>query len=85
MIIRSLVQAVTLFAVAAVTSSAQQAPAFEPVPALSYRVVDGFFQLPTETNFGEVSGVAINSEGHIFVFQRAKPMLVGWESHQPKQ
>lgn len=45
------------------------------VPALSYRVVPDFFQYPHEWHFGEVSGVAVNSQGHIFVFQRAAPML----------
>jgi catechol 2,3-dioxygenase-like lactoylglutathione lyase family enzyme len=47
-----------------------------PVPELAYRVVPDFFQLPAGMNFGEAAGVAVNSKGHIFLFQRAKPMLV---------
>jgi DNA-binding beta-propeller fold protein YncE len=48
---------------------------FAQVPALSYRAVPNFFQMPKEWHFGEVSGVAIDSRGHIFIFQRTAPML----------
>ena len=30
-----------------------------------------FFKLPAGMNFGEVSGVAVNSRGHVFVFTRS--------------
>ena len=41
------------------------------VPELAFDSVPNFFQLPPGTNFGEVSGVAVNSKGHIYVFTRA--------------
>lgn len=45
---------------------AQPAP-----PALSFESVPEFLKLPPGTNFGEVSGVAVNSTGHVFVFTRS--------------
>lgn len=45
---------------------AQQAP-----PDLPFDSVPDFFKLPPGMNFGEVSGVAVNSKGHIFVFTRS--------------
>lgn len=45
-------------------------------PLLAYRVVDHFFQLPAHMNFGEVSSVAIDRRGHIFVFHRGTNPLV---------
>jgi hypothetical protein len=49
------------------------APSFaqERVPDLPFESVPDFLKLPTGTNFGEVSGVAVNSKGHVFVFTRA--------------
>src|SRR5580700_5254009 len=44
---------------------AQQAP-----PEITYRSVPDFLKLPQDLYFGEVSGVAVNSKGHIFVFSR---------------
>lgn len=79
MIARAITLAAIFVATAAVVSQAQKAPAYEPVAALPYRVVDGFFKLPPGINFGEVAGVAVNSENHIFVFQRTKPMLVEFD------
>lgn len=40
------------------------------LPQLNYRVVESFFQLPPNFNFAEVSGVALDKNGHIFVFNR---------------
>jgi hypothetical protein len=40
------------------------------VPELPYRSVPDFLHLPSDLYFGEVSGVAVNSKGHIFVFSR---------------
>ena len=45
------------------------------VQALGYQVLPEFFKFPPGFVTGEASGVAINSRGHIFLFQRAKPML----------
>jgi hypothetical protein len=40
------------------------------VPELHYRSVPDFLHLPADLYFGEVTGVAVNSHGHIFVFSR---------------
>jgi sugar lactone lactonase YvrE len=40
-------------------------------PALTAESVPDFLKLPAGANFGEVSGVAVNSKGHIFVFTRS--------------
>ena len=42
-----------------------------PVPELQFESVPDFLKLPAGMNFGEVSGVAVNSRGHVFVFTRA--------------
>ena len=62
---------VTLKAAAQLTETA----AFQPVPELGYRVVPDFFHAPAGLTVGEASGVALNSKGHIFLFQRATPTL----------
>lgn len=54
-------------------SLAQQA--FQQVPELSYNVVPDFFKFPKGMVQGEAAGVAVNSRGHIYLFQRTKPML----------
>jgi DNA-binding beta-propeller fold protein YncE len=54
---------------------------FAQVPTLSYRAVPNFFQTPKEWHFGEVSGVAIDSRGHIFIFQRVTPMLSEFDAN----
>jgi len=40
------------------------------VPEIPYRSVPGFLKLPADLYLGEVTGVAVNSRGHIFVFSR---------------
>src|SRR5215470_7851540 len=55
-----------LFFLAAPSAFAQQS-----VPDLPFDSVPDFFKLPPGMNFGEVSGVAVNSKGHIFVFTRS--------------
>ncbi|HEV2489106.1 MAG TPA: peptidyl-alpha-hydroxyglycine alpha-amidating lyase family protein [Candidatus Acidoferrales bacterium] len=45
-----------------------------PVPEISYRSVPDFLKLPADLYFGEVSGVAVNSKGHVFVFSRGNSM-----------
>ena len=50
----------------AVPSTAQQS-----VPEIPFDSVADFFKLPAGTHFGEVSGVAVNSKGHVFVFTRS--------------
>jgi DNA-binding beta-propeller fold protein YncE len=62
------------------TLAQQEKPAaFQPVPELPYRVATDFFQFPTEAVPGEVAAVALNSKGHIFVFQRSKPNLIEFD------
>jgi DNA-binding beta-propeller fold protein YncE len=46
---------------------------------LDYRVVPDFLKLPSSLYFSEVSGVALNSKGHIFVFQRGVHPLVEFD------
>jgi 6-bladed beta-propeller len=55
-----------LFVLLAAPSFAQQTP-----PDLPFDSVADFLKLPTGMNFGEVSGVAVNSKGHVFVFTRS--------------
>jgi sugar lactone lactonase YvrE len=40
------------------------------VPVIPFRSVADFLKLPADVYFGEVSGVAVNSKGHVFVFSR---------------
>lgn len=76
-------QALLLFAASA-AAQPQTPPArsagFAPVAELAYRVAPNFFQLPPGMNFGEASGVALDSKGQIFLFHRAKSMLVEFDS-----
>jgi sugar lactone lactonase YvrE len=48
------------------------APAFaqQDVPAIPFDSVPNPLKLPTNMYFGEVSGVAVNSKGHVFVLSR---------------
>jgi DNA-binding beta-propeller fold protein YncE len=55
-----------VFALLATTSSAQQ-----PVPEIPFDSAPNFFKLPADMNFGEASGVAVNSKGEIAVFTRS--------------
>lgn len=43
----------------------------ETVPQIPFESVPDFLQLPAGMNFGEVPGVAVNSQGHVFVFTRS--------------
>ena len=54
---------------------AQVMPPSKPVPELGYQVSTDFFEFPANWVEGEASGVALNSKGHIFLFQRTRPML----------
>ena len=57
---------IVMFFLTAGTLFAQQAP----VPEIPYRSVPDFLKPPPDLYFGEVSGVAVNSKGHVFVFSR---------------
>ena len=52
---------------------------FQAVPELPYRVVTGFFKFPADVVPGEAAAVAVNSKGHIYLFQRTKPMLAEYD------
>src|ERR1700693_1644270 len=49
----------------AATSFAQQ-----PVPEIRFDADVDALKLPTDLHLGEASGVAVNSKGHVFVFNR---------------
>src|SRR3984957_548162 len=49
---------------------APSAFAQQPVPSIAYDSVPNPLRLPTNMYFGEVSGVAVNSKGHVFVLSR---------------
>ena len=42
----------------------------ESAPAIPYNSVRDFLHLPRDLYFGEVSGVAVNSKGHVFALSR---------------
>ena len=52
----------------------------EKLPPLPYQPVPDFLTLPPGLNFGETSGIALNSRGHIFVFHRGSPALVEFDA-----
>ena len=62
-----LVAALAGLIVAASPASAQN------VPQIPVESVPDFFRLPTGVNFGEVPGIAVNSQGHVFVYSRSNP------------
>ena len=50
------------------------------LPALDYTPVADTFTLPAGMNFGSVSGVAVNSKGHIFVLHRGPQPLMEFDA-----
>src|SRR5271163_3503304 len=59
--------------------SAVASSPFQAVPELPYRVLTNFFKFPKDMITGESSAVAVNAKGHIFLFQRTKPMLAEYD------
>ena len=49
------------------------------MPDLGYVPVPDIFKLPQGVNFGPCSGVALNSRGHIFVFNCGKHVLMEFD------
>ena len=49
----------------------EPAYAQQNVPEIAFDSVPDYPSLPPGMNFGEVSGVAVNSKGHVFVFTRS--------------
>ena len=68
--------ALALTALLTVSLSAQQAPALPaqtpPAPDLTFDGNVDFLTLPVGMNFGEVAGVAVNSKGHFFIYDRSR-------------
>jgi hypothetical protein len=60
-----------LLAVVMAALLAWPAAAQQSVPDIPFDSVADFLKLPPGVNFGEVSGVAVNSKGHVFVFTRS--------------
>lgn len=50
-------------------------------PDLGYKPVPDFLVPPAGANFGEVSGIALNSKGHIFVFNRSSKPLIEFDGN----
>jgi hypothetical protein len=48
-------------------------------PDLGYKPVPDVFDLPQGMNFGPCSGVAVNSKGHLFVFNRGQHSLMEFD------
>lgn len=63
--ILALAPAFALFTLAGVPVGAQQA-----APEIPFESVADPLKLPPDMNFGEATGVAVNSKGHVFVFSR---------------
>jgi hypothetical protein len=53
------------------TLAAQQAAPSPAAPEITFESVADPLKLPADMNLGEVAGVAVNSKGHIFIFDRA--------------
>src|SRR6476469_3070187 len=51
-------------------AAAPSALAAENPPAIPYDFDVNFLKMPQNMSLGEVSGVAVNSQGHVFVFHR---------------
>lgn len=51
------------------------------IPDLGYKVAPDWPQLPAGWNFGETSGVALDSRGHVYVFNRGPHPLMEFESN----
>jgi DNA-binding beta-propeller fold protein YncE len=71
----------TLAAMVALSLTADPVPRAVAPPELGYRLSQDFFQVPPTWNPGEASGVAVDSKGHIWLFQRASPRLSEFDGH----
>jgi DNA-binding beta-propeller fold protein YncE len=64
-LIAAAIPALSLFAFPAAPVMAQQAP-----PEIAFDSIPDPLKLPTDLYFGEMTGVAVNSKGHVFAFSR---------------
>ena len=60
----------TLWAAAAGLASSLAAHAQTTPPEIPFESVQDFFKLPDNMYFGEVAGIAVNSQKHVFVLSR---------------
>jgi DNA-binding beta-propeller fold protein YncE len=69
------------FAALWLSAAALRAQTPEPgqPPQMSFEVLTGFFQLPPGENIVEAAGVAVNSQGHIYLFHRGKHPLMEFD------
>ena len=58
------------FALALTLLAASAASAQQAVPEIPFEADVDFLKLPPDLYLGEVSGVAVNSSGHVFIFNR---------------
>jgi hypothetical protein len=58
------------FSLALLVFMSASLPAQQTVPEIKFDSVPNPLKLPADLYFGEVSGVAVNSKGHVFVFSR---------------
>src|SRR5579871_1934216 len=63
-------RAVRFLALAAALGLPVLTRAQQPTPEIKFQAQTDFFKLPSDLYFGEVAGVAVNSQGHVFVFSR---------------
>src|SRR6185437_16049734 len=66
---RAAMKCCALFVLLALAASAGHTQE-QNVPEIPYRSVPSFLKMPADTYLGEVSGVAVNSKGHVFIFSR---------------
>jgi hypothetical protein len=59
-----------LWAAAAGLAASRAAQAQTTPPEIPFDSVPDFFKLPENTYFGEVAGIAVNSQNHVFVLSR---------------
>ena len=67
---------VYLLAVLALTTAPLAAQAQQAPPQLSHRLIEDFFQIPDTIWLAEAVGVALDSEGHIFILNRGNHPLL---------
>jgi hypothetical protein len=67
---KRLVPVVTILLVLVLALAGSTLAQSSSVPEIPYRSVPDFLKLPPNMYLGEVSGVAVNSKGHVFVFHR---------------
>ena len=68
--VRSIGAAIIAPALGLLFLSSTPVAAQQAVPEIPFDSIPDPLKLPTDAHFGEVTGVAVNSKGHVFVFSR---------------